>query len=378
MPWRAAINIVAQLADVLRHLHGRKILFRDVKADNFMLGDGRGHGEEGRVYVVDFGAVTKFVLHNGQQAAGGAGMAGTPTFMSRHAMANAPPRPRDDLESLGYLLVWMLNRGTLPWDRASGLEEISLAKHTTSVSDLCKSISPKAARDACEEYLEYVWDLDVDEVPEYDHVFAALLRRIDLKRIQDAPKALAAELVQWRPKGKGRSNIDGDEVEEVEEEKEDDDDGDVVLLEKAPAKSGKRRSSSSSSSSAAAARSTSKVPAKRRLSVKAPATRLPSNSAASGSTSSRAKLSKAKGSKSSSSSSSKAGISSRTRSPSSSSVAVPRTSPQVSRQGDAKSAEIVAPSGSRRRSTRLVAYAALGAGVAGSAAYMFVGGGMGM
>lgn len=59
--------------------------------------------------MVDFGACSKYVLHDGKHIDVGAGAAGTPLYMSIFAHENAPPSRRDDLISLGYMLVWMVS-----------------------------------------------------------------------------------------------------------------------------------------------------------------------------------------------------------------------------------------------------------------------------
>jgi len=162
----AIIIIITQILDCLEYLHSKRILFRDIKPENFMLGCDDDHG---RVYLVDFGAAKKFVLHTGKSQDTGGGVAGTPIFMSRHTMANKPPRPRDDLESLGYLLVWMLKKGSLPWStNVDGLDMIEEMKLDINVDVLCKGIKPKKVLDVTKRYIDYVMGLELDEVVDYD------------------------------------------------------------------------------------------------------------------------------------------------------------------------------------------------------------------
>ena len=63
---------------------------------------------------------------------------GTDDWSSLVAPFNVPaPAPRDDLEALAYVLVW-LSRGDLPWEGAKSPAELASIKRSTSNSELCR------------------------------------------------------------------------------------------------------------------------------------------------------------------------------------------------------------------------------------------------
>jgi len=66
----------------------------------------------------------------------GQGEAGTPKFMARHVHRGSAPAARDDVESLAYLLVWMV-LGELPWERASDIAAVRQAKEALDAKALC-------------------------------------------------------------------------------------------------------------------------------------------------------------------------------------------------------------------------------------------------
>lgn len=99
---------------------------RDVKPGNFMFGRGR-HGND--VYLIDFGLSSSYVDSHHQHIpfATNVKFRGTDKYASLnnhnrigipnstfHTDMCAEPSRRDDLESLGYVLIIFLN-GTLPW-----------------------------------------------------------------------------------------------------------------------------------------------------------------------------------------------------------------------------------------------------------------------
>lgn len=97
--------IADQLLQRLQALHECGYIHRDLKPDNFVMG--RGDAAH-IVHLIDFGVAAKF------PCAGG--FSGYVPFASARMHQNEPLSVRDDLESLGYILVFLLT-GSLPWLR---------------------------------------------------------------------------------------------------------------------------------------------------------------------------------------------------------------------------------------------------------------------
>ena len=74
---------------------------------------------------------------------------------------------RDDLESIGYILVFFL-RGNLPWQDLEALNDaerfkkILESKLNTPIDELCKGFPPEF-----EQYLKYCRNLRFEEGPDY-------------------------------------------------------------------------------------------------------------------------------------------------------------------------------------------------------------------
>jgi len=98
---------------------------------------------------------------------------GTPRFMSRNTHMCEQQSRRDDLESIGYVLIYFLCQGRLPWQgyKADTMEEliskIWAKKSKTSIEKLCKGF-PKQF----EVYLRYVRNLGFTETPNYNYLIS--------------------------------------------------------------------------------------------------------------------------------------------------------------------------------------------------------------
>jgi hypothetical protein len=108
---------------------------------------------------------------------------GTARYASINAHKGVELSRRDDLEALGYMLVYFL-RGSLPWQGikvASGSDrryaKILAKKMSTRVEDLCSGCPQEF-----EKYLNYCLALRFDDRPDYGYlrrIFKDLCFRLD-------------------------------------------------------------------------------------------------------------------------------------------------------------------------------------------------------
>merc|ERR1719253_156132 len=126
------LRLAYQMISRFQHVHEqpsnaarssvKKLLYRDTKPNNFMLGwDSEGKHYTNQVHLIDFGLSTYyedpvFKNHIPQRGPSGQlpGFAGTQRYASRNALNRLQQGRRDDMETLGY--VWgHLFTGALPW-----------------------------------------------------------------------------------------------------------------------------------------------------------------------------------------------------------------------------------------------------------------------
>ncbi|KAF0689045.1 Aste57867_19460 [Aphanomyces stellatus] len=137
LPEKSVARLGLEILGILRHLHSRKLLFVDVKPENFMM----ERNQETQVYCVDFGIAERYLLVTGaHKPYKVGGVVGTPSFLSLNCHNGSTPSRRDDIEALLYVCLYLI-RGDLPWQSAQSDADGARAKAATPLTDLCASFS---------------------------------------------------------------------------------------------------------------------------------------------------------------------------------------------------------------------------------------------
>ncbi|KAB8229107.1 kinase-like domain-containing protein [Aspergillus alliaceus] len=163
---KTVLLLADQLICRLRGLHSRSYVHRDVKPENLLMGT---RGNKNTVFLADFGLLRKYdntrgdyevlkqeTYHRyqcGKHPEKGVRLVGTEIYASwrAHYSTRIEQRPRDDMESLGYVLIRFLN-GCLPWETIevpnNTKRQIAMAKmkRDISVSMLCKDLPSEFGR----------------------------------------------------------------------------------------------------------------------------------------------------------------------------------------------------------------------------------------
>lgn len=107
IPLRKALQIGEQMLERIEALHCKKMIHRDIKPDNFLFG--RGANKE-TLYLIDFGFSKPFEDENGTHIGerNNRSLIGTPNFVSLHVKNGVEPSRRDDLESIIYVMMFMV------------------------------------------------------------------------------------------------------------------------------------------------------------------------------------------------------------------------------------------------------------------------------
>lgn len=113
-----SLKTVCMLADQmltrLEYLHSQSFIHRDMKPDNFMMGQ---QMKRTQVYLIDFGLSKRFrdVKHGEHiRYRDGKSLTGTARYASVNTHMGVEQARRDDVEALGYILIYFL-KGQLPW-----------------------------------------------------------------------------------------------------------------------------------------------------------------------------------------------------------------------------------------------------------------------
>ena len=183
---KTVLLLADQLVPRIEHLHAKSFVHRDIKPQNFLLGTGKLGNV---VHIIDFGLAKEYqdpethihVAYYDKHKLGGTiryasvnnhlGI-GTREAICRRYVTNYAlvQSRRDDLESLGYMLIYFC-RGSLPWQGLKAQTEdernelIKEKKINTPIEDLCRGL-PKAFA----SYFKHVQALGFEDRPDYSYL----------------------------------------------------------------------------------------------------------------------------------------------------------------------------------------------------------------
>ena len=170
---KTTLSMGLQMLRRVEGLHNEHIIHRDIKPENFVMGD-REDKHEHLLYIIDFG-LSKLYKVGGEHIACKTDRTpiGTLDYMSLNVHKGLTPSRRDDLESIGYTLLYLMNGG-LPWmveeeedeDNSGRLErKVYEIKRKTDIWGLNKDIPGELAL-----FVQYCRNLEFGERPNYGYL----------------------------------------------------------------------------------------------------------------------------------------------------------------------------------------------------------------
>lgn len=168
---KTAVMLGIQMVERIEWVHSRFIMHRDIKPDNFVMGRNK---KAPFVHVLDFGLAKKYWSSRRKAHipyVTNKKLTGTARYASINALKGCEQSRRDDLESIGYVIMYFL-RGSLPWQglkvntKEDRYQKIYEKKKATTCEELCHGF-PKEL----EEYVRYTRNLQFTDAPNYNYLY---------------------------------------------------------------------------------------------------------------------------------------------------------------------------------------------------------------
>lgn len=151
-------------------MHEERIIHRDIKPDNFLIG--ATESTKNNIYIIDFG-LAKCYLNSEKEHIPfreGKNLTGTARYASLNTHIGYEQSRRDDLETIGHVLLYFL-RGSLPWQGLPGRSKdekynnIKRKKKEVTIDELCLN-QPTEFK----EYMQYCRSLSFTADPDYRYI----------------------------------------------------------------------------------------------------------------------------------------------------------------------------------------------------------------
>ena len=158
-----------QIIERIQWVHSQKIIHRDIKPDNFLI----GLDDPNIIYLIDFGLSKKYrssITGNHIKCTRIKKFVGSLRYASINALRLREQSRKDDLESIGYMLIYLI-KNHLPWDnikidnKRSSYLKFSQYKKNISPELLCNNLPEEFT-----DYIKYVRNLNFEDEPDYNYL----------------------------------------------------------------------------------------------------------------------------------------------------------------------------------------------------------------
>jgi len=186
---KTVLQLADQVLERVETMHNRHLIHRDIKPANFVIGYTSTH----TIHCIDFGLSKRYrhprtLQHIAYRE--GRSLTGTPRYASINNHLGVEQSRRDDLESIGYVLIYFL-RGILPWQ---GLKAKTASRKYRMIMEKKQAVTVMELCQGCpvqfQDYLNYCRSLTFDGKPDMSYL-RGLFRELYVSQ------GYAAQGVEW-------------------------------------------------------------------------------------------------------------------------------------------------------------------------------------
>lgn len=204
------VKCAEQILTSFQFLYKSSVIHRDIKPENFLFAQ-----SEDQLYVIDFGLARKvvqsllFMQYQGRACQ----MVGTLPFVSVNIHLGMAPAFRDDLESIAYMLIYLL-QGSLPWYSPTAPafteKQTRSSKQSFTPYNLCQNLPTEF-----EMVLKYAKSLSMEDRLDYGlllKAFNSLGKRLEMD-LKEAVLGSSNGRNRRRSKSESRKGLGVDQFE---------------------------------------------------------------------------------------------------------------------------------------------------------------------
>ena len=168
-----------QIIERIKWVHSHNVIHRDIKPDNFLI----GLEDPNIIYLIDFGLSKKYKSSTTGKHISFSEVkkfTGTLLYASSNALRFKEQSRRDDLESICYMIIYLM-KGSLPWqklrvnNKKQSYMKVGLFKRNIRPEKLCENLPGEMI-----DFVNYVKKLQFEEEPDYyflKNLFEIMLKK---------------------------------------------------------------------------------------------------------------------------------------------------------------------------------------------------------
>jgi casein kinase 1 len=178
---KTVITLAIDITKSLEYFHSKGLIHRDIKPENFLI----GKNKDSQIYIIDYGLCKMYVDKKGTHIPlkTEKSLVGSIRYCSINSHSGLELSRRDDMESLGYMVIYLL-KGGLPWQYKKHSKEnthscVHAEKTRCTTSSLTENLPKEIGT-----YINYVKSLSFTARPDYDYIrslFYSIAQRMEIK-----------------------------------------------------------------------------------------------------------------------------------------------------------------------------------------------------